>query len=1126
MTTLGAISTRSLAGRLRLALGLVAGLMALASLGLLFMAQRGAEEARSLYTRRLLPMSSLEQVAEAYVVRMTVVLREVRSGRISPGEGQQRIRVARMEGDLAWAAHPPVVDPGAELLRSEARRRLEVLRRRSFELEAMLALGMSGDLGTFGDSKWLPDAAAFMEALEPLRASQRAAAEEATRALADQNRRFTWAGAGLIALALLLAWGFSFALARRLTEGAGALVARFESLAKGDLEPREGPAGEDEWAQAARSLEGMAGRLKELMQAQEAHQALQNALLDGAQAAVISLDSEGRVNRFNRQAEVLLGYSAEEVVGKATPLLWRIPEELEELTQELSAKLGRPIRDGLEALQTFAGEEGTVTECHYRHRDGTLIPVALGRSRVLAPGGRLLGTMGVAMDLRPLKRLEAELRASEAKYRQLVDRIPGVVVQVRIDAGNQVSVLFAGSGFEPLLGITPEAFAEDPRQLLGQMPEEDAALFLHLAGESLRTASPFQWDGRLALENGTVRWLRSRANPEPQPDGSVVWDLLLEDQTELLQTERALAHSEERWQLALEANRDGIWDMDPEVGQVWYSPRWKEILGYRDDELPNLQATFDDRLHPADQATVQSHFRAFLAGEVQSYSATFRMRHRDGSWRWILSRGSAVRDGQGRVIRAVGSHADITEQRTIEATLRESEARAQAASRAKSSFLANMSHELRTPLSAILGYTRLLARDDHHTAEERAQLHHILEAGEHLLALINDVLSLAKIEAGRLELKPIPFSTANLFHLVEGLFGLSMRGKGLAFKVEVKGFPILAEADEPKLRQVLVNLLGNALKFTESGSVTLEARWSAGRAWFTVRDTGSGIAPEDQAQIFQAFSQTERGAAAGGTGLGLHLSQALVRLMGGEIQLLSALGEGSRFTFEIPLPAVEASAGITPEPGLVTGLVAGESAPLVLVVDDRLENRDILQRLLTRVGLRVRLAEDGAQALARWATDRPDLVLMDLRMPGMDGFGAVGAIRGQESSRALPRTPVVAISASVYDVSLEELRSHGFDDFLVKPIEEARLFASLERFLGIHFVRKAPRPSPPARSGGLEGLAALPGPWRDSFRALVAVGDLEAAETMLLELDDEVLVEGLRERLRAYQIQDLITLFT
>ncbi|HJV22199.1 MAG TPA: ATP-binding protein, partial [Holophagaceae bacterium] len=583
---------------------------------------------------------------------------------------------------------------------------------------------------------------------------------------------------------------------------------------------------------------------------------------------------------------------------------------------------------------------------------------------------------------------------------------------------------------------------------------------------------------------------------------------------------------EERWQLALEANRDGIWDLDPVQGQVWFSPRWKEILGYGEEELPDVLATFEDRIHPAELAEVQGRFRAFLAGEGHTYAATFRMRHRDGSWRWILSRGSAVRDPQGRVIRVVGSHADITEQRAIESTLRESEARAQAASRAKSSFLANMSHELRTPLSAILGYTRLLARDDHHTSEERAQLHHILEAGEHLLALINDVLSLSKIEAGRLELKPAPFSTSSLFSLLEGLFGLSMRGKGLAFTVDAKGFPELAEADEPKLRQVLVNLLGNALKFTEAGSVTLEARWSGGRAWFTVADTGSGIAPEDQAQIFQAFSQTERGAAAGGTGLGLHLSQALVRLLGGEIQLLSAPGEGSRFTFEIPLPAAEAATSPLPEPGLVTGLVPGESAPLVLVVDDRLENRDILQRLLTRVGLRVRLAEDGAQALARWATDRPDLVLMDLRMPRMDGFGAVGAIRAQEQNRALGRTPVVAISASVYDVSMEELRPHGFDDFLVKPIEEARLFACLERFLGIHFVRReAGRPKPP-RPGGLEGLAALPQAWREAFRALVAMGDLEAAEATLGDLQDEALVAGLRERLRAYQIQDLISLFS
>jgi PAS domain S-box-containing protein len=1117
MTADSVTATRSLAVRLRRALGLMAVFMSLASLGLLFMAHRGAEEARALYTERVLPLIRVEQVAEAFAVRMTVVLREVRSGRTPPAEGQARLRRARELGDRAW-----VEPPGGDAAAAEVARRLASLRDRSFELEKMLALGMSGELGTYGDSQWLPEVAAFMEALEPLRVLQRAAADAAIRDLEAQSRRFTWVGAGLLVLALVSAWSSAHVLARRLTEGAEGLMNRLEGMAGGDLEPRPLPPGSDEWALAGRSLESLAARMKALLAAQEAEQALQNALLDGAQAAVISLDAQGIVNRFNRQAEVLLGYRAEEVVGKATPLLWRVAEELEALAVPLREHLQRPELTGLEALQIFTEGEGTVSECTYRHRDGSLIPVALGRSRVQTPDGRVLGTMGVAMDLRPLKSLESELRASEIKYRQLVARIPGVVVQLRVSPEGTLSIPFAGAGFQQLLGSSPEVLVADPEAFLGRMPEEDRALFLHLASEARRTASPFQWDGRLGLETGGVRWVRCRATAEVLPDGDTLWDALLEDQTELLQAERALAHSEERWQLALEANRDGIWDLDPVAGQVWYSPRWKEILGFADEELPNLPGSFEERIHPDDVGEVRERLRTFLQGGTETYTATFRMRHRDGSWRWILSRGSAVRDMKGQVIRAVGSHADITEQRQVEQTLRESEARAQAASRAKSSFLANMSHELRTPLSAILGYARLLAREEHHSTEERAQLHHILEAGEHLLALINDVLSLSKIEAGRLELKAAAFAPGNLFALLEGLFNLSMQAKGLRFRVEASGFPAQVLADEPKLRQVLVNLLGNALKFTEVGEVSLIARWSVGRAWFTVRDTGPGIAPEDQAQIFQAFSQTERGAAAGGTGLGLHLSQALVRLMGGEIQMLSTVGEGSRFTFELPLPEVEAKGEARPEPGLVTGLVDPALAPLVLVVDDRLENRDILNRLLTRVGLRVRLAEDGAQALARWAIDRPDLVLMDLRMPNMDGFGATQAIRGQEAAKGLPRTPVLAISASVYDVSLEELKIHGFDEFLVKPIEEPKLFAALERFLGIHFTRRAAAGAPVLDPQDLNRLPDVPREWRQAFRAQVVVGDLESAAALLETLADRPLAAALRERLKAYQVQELL----
>lgn len=1102
MSSSGPSASRSLAARLRRALGFMAVFMAMASLGLLFMAQRGAEEARALYTQRVVPLMRVEQVAEAYAVRMTVVLREVRSGRTSPAEGQGRLRRARDLGDRAW-----VEPPGEDAAAVEVAHRLAQLRARSFELEQMLGLGMSGELGTYGDAQWLPEVAAFMEALEPLRALQRNAADLATRDLEAQSRRFTWIGAGLLVLALLTAWTSAHVLARRLTEGAEGLMTRLEQMAGGDLDPRPLPVGADEWALAARSLELLAARMKALLAAQEAEQALQAALLDGAQAAVIGLDEQGVVNRFNRQAEALLGYRAEEVVGKATPLLWRVPEELE-------------------AQKPFEGDQGSLDEVTYRHRDGSLIPVALGRSRVRTAEGRALGTMGVAMDLRPLKGLESELRASEAKYRQLVARIPGVVVQFRSTPEGRLEIPFAGAGFEALLGLSPVALVQDPQAFLARMPEEDRALFLHLAQEARRTATPFQWDGRIGEVARGMRWVRCRATAEVLPEGDTLWDALLEDQTELLQAERALAHSEERWQLAMEANRDGIWDLDPVIGQVWYSPRWKEILGYADHELPNTPAAFDERLHPEDAPMVRERLRAFLKGATETYTATFRLRHREGAWRWILSRGFAVRDVKGQVIRAVGSHADITEQRHAEQTLRESEARAQAASRAKGSFLANMSHELRTPLSAILGYARLLAREEHHSHEERAQLHHILEAGEHLLALINDVLSLSKIEAGRLELKAAAFAPGSLFTLLEGLFTLSMVSKGLRFQVEATGFPEQVRADEPKLRQVLVNLLGNALKFTESGEVTLTARWSLGRAWFTVRDTGPGIAPEEQALIFQAFSQTERGAAAGGTGLGLHLSQALVRLMGGEIQMLSTLGEGSRFTFEVPLPEVSGSPEAPSDLGLVTGLAElGEvrEAPLILVVDDRLENRDILQRLLTKVGLQVRLAEDGAQALARWATDRPALVLMDLRMPNMDGFGATQAIRGQEAAKGLSRTPVIAISASVYDVTLEELKIHGFDEFLVKPIEEPKLFAALEAFLGITFHRKASQRSPAHDPAELGRLGETPRAWRSAFRAQVMVGDLEAAAQLLDELDDPPLVWALRERLKAYQIQELLS---
>ena len=450
-----------------------------------------------------------------------------------------------------------------------------------------------------------------------------------------------------------------------------------------------------------------------------------------------------------------------------------------------------------------------------------------------------------------------------------------------------------------------------------------------------------------------------------------------------------------------------------------------------------------------------------------------------------------------------------------------SEARAQTANRAKSAFLSNMSHELRTPLNAILGYAQLMARRGGRSAEDQDQLARILEAGEHLLTLINDVLSLSKIESGGLELRTGSFATAALLEGVLDMQRIRAEAKGLELRLEVDpALPAHLEGDAAKLRQVLVNLLGNAVKFTQRGSVTLRVDYAQGRAGFAVEDTGPGISEEDQRQLLQAFFQAGGPAqAAEGTGLGLHISRSLVHLMGGELALHSRLGEGSRFSFSLPLPEGEPPLELE-DRGQVVGLEPGQRPVKMLVVDDRPENRDLLAQLLHAVGFQVQSAGDGVEALELWERHRPDLIWMDLRMPRMSGFEALQILRGRELEQDLPHTFVVAISASVIDLDREALRKSGFDDFLGKPFREAHLFEIAGRLLGLRFLTREPEAAP--GSCDLGALKLQPEAWRADLKDAVLIGDTEAALALVDQLGANPMADGLRHLLRAYKLQELL----
>jgi len=371
---------------------------------------------------------------------------------------------------------------------------------------------------------------------------------------------------------------------------------------------------------------------------------------------------------------------------------------------------------------------------------------------------------------------------------------------------------------------------------------------------------------------------------------------------------------------------------------------------------------------------------------------------------------------------------------------------AEAASRAKSDFLATLSHEIRTPLNGILGMSQAMAAGPLDEAQ-RERLKVLRECGEALLAQVSDVLDLAKIEAGKLRLEEIEFDLGLLVDGAAGAFAVLAKAKGLAFQVEIDPARGVYRGDPTRLRQVLYNLFSNALKFTESGAITLEAQPAGDGIRFSVRDSGIGMTAETAAGLFEKFAQGDASTARrfGGTGLGLSICRELVAMMGGQIGVASAPGKGACFEFELPLARIAAPAASLPAAAERSG---GDLAAVrVLAADDNPVNRLVLQTLLGQVGLRLEVVEDGRAAVEAWRTGVFDVILMDVRMPGMDGMEATRAIRRAEVAQARPRTPVIALTADVMSYQLAEFLAAGMDAHVAKPIEAARLFEAIETVL-------------------------------------------------------------------------------
>lgn len=519
-----------------------------------------------------------------------------------------------------------------------------------------------------------------------------------------------------------------------------------------------------------------------------------------------------------------------------------------------------------------------------------------------------------------------------------------------------------------------------------------------------------------------------------------------------------LAAAKQRLELAARAGGIGIWDWSVVDQTLTWDEQMFSLYG---TDRPSFNGTIDDWLgpiHPDDTERFQADVTAALAG-TRPLDTEFRVRHHDGIVRHLRAVAKVVRDEQGNAVRMVGSNWDVTDSVLRREELRVYAEKAQMASRAKSQFLATMSHEIRTPMNGVIGFCQLLL-ETHLNQEQRDYATSIRSSGQALLEIIDDILDISKIEAGKMRLDIQPIDLHRILGDTASLWYEQASHKRLSLTIDDQASAdIQLNADATRTRQVLINLVGNALKFTATGSVTVRVRAShpAGMVRVEVEDTGIGISDDEQSRLFKNFSQADSSTTRryGGTGLGLAISKHLVELMGGTIGFESQIGVGSTFWFTLPIAASnaadvqattsETNTGTDPSDPITT---PSDRTLSILVVDDNQMSRLLLKMSLQRYGHHIVTAHNGSDAVTKVFDAGPfDLVFMDCQMPDLDGFDAARMIRQKEAgcrdNGAPERVPIIAVTANAMSGDRERCLEAGMDDYLSKPIDHEALDSTL-----------------------------------------------------------------------------------
>ena len=778
-------------------------------------------------------------------------------------------------------------------------------------------------------------------------------------------------------------------------------------------------------------------------------------LYDNAPCGYHSLDKDGVFVQINQTELDWLGYEREELLGKVRFRSLLSPESVQ-------------VFDQLFAVVQKRGF-GEPVEYEVVRKDGSRFPVLVNATARMDETGNFLHSRATVFDITERKKQEkrqsrqrqtleklalgvsrSEILESIIQY--LSQELPEAVCSILIvDAEKRQLLLGARSGLPTgVAAISQCGVIQDKISPPTVSQRPSMGIYHQLMQNAGFAAQHTEWivagNGQL-LGALVIHWRQIK--PISPDDMELMieaahWAGIAIENVNTREQLRKLSTAVDQSPAATV-----ITDLKGDITYV--NPRFTDVTGYSLTEAigKNPRILKSGRTPPE---VYQDLWQTIAAG--QEWKGEFLNRKRNGGLFWEKASITAIRDEQGAVSAYLAVKEDITEQKFAQQALLRAKEEAESATRMKSAFLANMSHEIRTPMNAILGFTELLLRDDSLSVQQRHYLTTVSRSGEHLLELLNDVLETSKIEAGQMRINSAPFDIRLMLDYLDSMFRQKIEDKSLVFSVDADRLEYgHFVADQQKLRQIVINLLGNALKFTQAGRIDLRV-WTEPCSgseptecylFFEVADTGIGIAAAEQESIFQVFSQTREGAQIGGTGLGLSISRSLARMMGGDIVVESEPGKGSCFRVHICARAVVA-AKLRPMKKRVVGLVESGARRRILIVDDEILNREFLQSFLLQIGFDVAEATDGDTALGLIASWQPDLVLMDVMMPGMDGNATTRKIREQ-----WPELKVVGLSANVFEEAERKAYESGMNLYVRKPYKEIELLHAIGEMLSVTF---------------------------------------------------------------------------